>query len=114
MVENKRTVPKGKKDGKRRGNEKDPGSGGKNRGHDRRIAGEKRPAEGRIRALDPFVLDLTGVEPARGGFWISFVRSSFAPALVVNGLSMVVNDQNQSKLIKAGKCLVSRWNTGTF
>ena len=117
-VENEHNSPRGKKDGKRRGNEKAPGSEGKNRGHGGRISEKKQAAAGRIWALDPFLLDLTGVVtgvgPARGGFWISFVRCSFAGSMVVNGLSMVVNDQNQSQLIKAGKCLVSRWNTGTF
>ena len=49
---------------------------------------------GRSRALGHFLLDLPRFGLARGGFWISFVRSSFAGSMVVNGcqwLSMVVN-----------------------
>ena len=52
--------------------------------NDQQRAGAGRFA-GRIRALGPFLLDLPRFGLAPGGFWISFVRCSFACGLVVKG-----------------------------
>ena len=69
-VKNTRNRLRSKKDGKRRGHEKGPGSGGENQRPGRHLVGKKTGSRGPNQLARPFF--------ARSApFWISFVRSSF-------------------------------------
>ena len=120
-VNNRRNRLHSKKDGKRRGHEKSPGSEGKNRGLGRRIAGKKRGAGGRIResfgSNHPARPVCARSAPVwmRGWGVLDLVCSVFLRYRAgCHTRAIIVTVCKWSKLFKAGKFPVSLWNVGTF